>query len=73
MQPAEQGREASIGCRPTTARKHAAPDSSAPQNPVMDKWLGYPSRPIQQGDKNMTNTTAANGKEAAYFGVPCGR
>ena len=22
------------------------------------------------GDKNMTNTTAANGKEAAYFGVP---
>jgi enamine deaminase RidA (YjgF/YER057c/UK114 family) len=36
----------------------------------MDKWLGYPSRPIQQGDKNMTNTTAANGKEAAYHGVP---
>src|SRR5262249_21283798 len=22
------------------------------------------------GDKNMTNTTATNGKEAAYFGVP---
>jgi len=38
--------------------------------PVMDKSLGYPSRPIQQGDKNMTNTTAANGKEAAYHGVP---
>ena len=25
-------REASIGCRPTTARKHAPPDSSAPLN-----------------------------------------
>src|SRR5215475_753070 len=37
-------REASIGCRPTTARKHAAPDSSAPQNPMMEKWLGYPGR-----------------------------
>src|SRR5689334_9448880 len=23
-----------------------------------------------RGDKNMTNTTAANGKEAAHFGVP---
>ena len=44
--------------------------AEAPQNPVMDKWLGYPSRPIQQGNKNMTNTTAANGKEAAYHGVP---
>src|SRR3982751_6186774 len=44
--------------------------AEAPQNPVMDKWLRYPSRSMQQGDKNMTNTTAANGKEAAYHGVP---
>src|SRR4051795_185400 len=44
--------------------------AQAPQNPVTDEWLGYPSRPIQQGDKNMTNTAAANGKEAAYHGVP---
>ena len=22
--------------------------AEAPQNPVMDKWLGYPSRPIQK-------------------------
>jgi hypothetical protein len=22
--------------------------AEAPQNPVMDKWLKYPSRPIQQ-------------------------
>ena len=44
--------------------------AEAQQHPVMDNWLGYPSRPIQQGDKNMTNTTAANGKEAAYHGVP---
>jgi 3-hydroxyacyl-[acyl-carrier-protein] dehydratase len=22
--------------------------AEAPQYPVMDKWLGYPSRPIQQ-------------------------
>ena len=22
--------------------------AEAPQNPVMDKWLGYPSQPIQQ-------------------------
>src|SRR3954468_7142947 len=44
--------------------------AEALQNPVMDKWLGYPSRPMQQGDKNMRNTTAANGKEAAYHGVP---
>jgi enamine deaminase RidA (YjgF/YER057c/UK114 family) len=37
---------------------------------VMDKWLRYPSRPIQQGNKKMTSTTASNGKEAAYHGVP---
>lgn len=24
-----------------TARKHAAPDSSAPQNPMMDKWRNF--------------------------------
>ena len=34
---------------------------------MIDKWLGHPGRPIQQ---DMTNTTAVNGKEAAYFGVP---
>src|SRR6476661_6860775 len=28
------------------------------------------SGPATTGDKNMTNATAANGKEAAYFGVP---
>jgi enamine deaminase RidA (YjgF/YER057c/UK114 family) len=44
--------------------------AQAPQNPMTDEWLGYPSRPIQQGDKNMTNTAAANGKEAAYHGLP---
>ena len=44
--------------------------AEAPQNPVMDRWLGYPSRPIQKGNKKMRNTTAANGKEAAYHGVP---
>lgn len=44
--------------------------AEASQNPAMDKWLGYPSRPLQQGNKNMTNTTAVNGKEAAYHGVP---
>ena len=31
---------------PTLMVGAAVPDSSAPQNPVMDKWLGY--RPIQQ-------------------------
>jgi enamine deaminase RidA (YjgF/YER057c/UK114 family) len=36
--------------------------------PVMDKWLGYPAHAT--GNKIMTNTTAANGKEAAYHGVP---
>src|SRR4051812_22427263 len=44
--------------------------AETPQNPVMEKWLRYPSRPIQQRDKNMKNATAANGKEAAYHGVP---
>src|SRR3546814_5736116 len=41
-------REASIGCRPTTAREHAAPDSSAPPSPMVDKWPGYPGWPVQQ-------------------------
>jgi enamine deaminase RidA (YjgF/YER057c/UK114 family) len=44
--------------------------AEAPQDPVMDRGLGYPSRPIQRGNKNMKNSTEANGKEAAYHGVP---
>ena len=45
MQPAEQGREASIGCRSGDTRNLRGPrNSSALQNPVMDKWLGYPGR-----------------------------
>ena len=43
MQPAEQGREASIGCRPATARNHAAPEligSAEPRDGQMARISG---------------------------------
>jgi enamine deaminase RidA (YjgF/YER057c/UK114 family) len=46
------------------------PDSSAPQNPNGGQMARKSGPAYTTGDKNMTNTTAANGKEAAYFGVP---